>query len=275
MSVKPVAEIPGGMSEEEWAARVELAALYRLADHYAMSDIVNQTICARIPGEPERFLMCPRGRMFEEIRASELVKVDLDGTVLEGPGIWDGDADWDIAAANGERWVTHGAVNLGMWIFGTRPDCNFFIHAHDEEVQAVSATEGRLQAVSQAAVYLGHLIGYLDYDFAEDDDYADQFCRTVAGHDIIVARNHGYYTLGRRASEAFFRAYYLREACSVQVKAAATAAGLGERLRPIDPQRVAMLQDQMAASGHYAYDGSTEWAALLRKLARICPDYAT
>ncbi len=275
MSVNPLAEAFTEVPEEEWAARVELAALYRLVDHYGMSDITNQTICARVPGAPEHFLMGPRGRMFEEIRASELVKVALDGSVLEGYGIWDGGADWDAAAAAGERWVSHGAVNLGMWIFGTRPDVNYFIHAHDEEVQAVSATEGRLQAVSQAAVYLGHLIAYLDYDFAEDEDYAELFCRTVANHEIIIARNHGYYTLGRRASEAFFRAYYLREACSVQVKAAATAAGLGERLRPIDPQRVAMLQDQMAASGHYAYDGSTEWAALLRKLARISPDYAT
>jgi ribulose-5-phosphate 4-epimerase/fuculose-1-phosphate aldolase len=275
MSLKPATEAATDMSEEEWATRVELAALYRLADLYGMSDITNQTIGARVRGEPEHFLMCPRGRMFEEIRASDLVKVDLDGNALDGPGIWVGGEDWDLAAVAGERWISHGAVNLGMWIFKTRPDRNFFIHAHDEEVQAVSATEGRLQAVSQAAVYLGHLIGYLDYDFAEDDDYADLFCRTVAGHEIIAARNHGYYTLGRRASEAFFRAYYLREACSVQVKAAATAAGLGERLRPIDPQRVAMLQDQMSASGHYAYDGSTEWAALLRKLARICPDYAT
>ena len=69
--------------------------------------------------------------------------------------------------------------------------------------------------------------------------------------------------------------YYLREACSVQVKAAATAAGLGERLKPIDPQRVAMLRDQMAATPHHAYDGATEWGALLRKLDRTCPDYAS
>ncbi len=275
MSVKPVIKAATDVSEQEWATRVELAALYRLADHYGMSDITNQTICARVQGEPEHFLMCPRGRMFEEIRASDLVKVDLDGNALEGPGIWDGGEGWDRAADAGERWISHGAVNLGRWIFETRPDRNFFIHVHDEEVQAVSATEGRLQAVSQAAIYLGHLIGYLDYDFAEDDEYADLFCRTVADHEIIIACNHGYYTLGRRASEAFFRAYYLREACSVQVKSAATAAGLGERLRPVDPQRVAMLQDQMSASGHYAYDGSTEWAALLRKLSRICPDYAT
>ncbi|MDX1528737.1 MAG: class II aldolase/adducin family protein, partial [Gammaproteobacteria bacterium] len=157
----------------------------------------------------------------------------------------------------------------------TRPDRDFFIHAHCEDVQAVSATEGGLRAVSQAAIYLGHLIDYLDYDFEEDDEYAQLFCRTIAKNEIIVSHNHGYYALGRRASEAFFRAYYLRQACAVQVKAAAAAAGAGDRLKPIDPQRVAMIQDQMAASENYHYDGSTEWAALLRKLERTCPDYAT
>jgi len=97
--------------------------------------------------------------------------------------------------------------------------------------------------------------------------------KTVRDHEIIVAHNHGYYTLGRSASEAFFRAFYLRQACSMQVKAAAAAAGMGDELRVIDPQRVAMLQDQMRDSPNYHYDGSTEWAALLRKLERECPDY--
>ena len=150
MSVKPVNKSSTDISEQEWATRVELAALYRLVDHYGMSDITNQTICARVQGEPEHFLLCPRGKMFEEIHASDLVKVDLDGNAIEGPGIWEGGEDWDLAAIAGERWITHGAVNLGKWIFKTRPDQNFFIHAHDEEVQAVSATEGRLQAVSSA-----------------------------------------------------------------------------------------------------------------------------
>ena len=138
---------------------------------------------------------------------------------------------------------------------------------------AVSATTGGLRAVSQAAIYLQHLTAYLDYDFQEDDEYAVLFGKTISEHDIVISHNHGYYALGRRASEAFFRAYYLRQACAVQVRAAATAAGCGDRLRVIDPQRAAIFQDQMAASPHYHYDGSTEWAALLRKLDRDCPDY--
>jgi ribulose-5-phosphate 4-epimerase/fuculose-1-phosphate aldolase len=169
--------------------------------------------------------------------------------------------------------VSDGGVNLGRWIFGARLDVGCFIHAHCEDVMAVSATDSGLLAVSQAAVYLGDLVDYLDYDFQEDDEYAEVFQRAIAHKDIIVSHNHGYYAFGHGASEAFFRAFYLRQACAVQVKAAATAAGTGKPLHLIDRQRVAMIQDQMRASPNYHYDGSTEWAALLRRLERECPDY--
>ena len=82
--------------------------------------------------------------------------------------------------------------------------------------------------MSQAAIYLERYIRYLDYDFAEDGEYAELFMRTLEDSDIIVSHHHGYYTMGSRPSEAFFRAYYLRQACEVQVKAAATAAGSGD-----------------------------------------------
>ncbi len=275
MTAEAVAEDKARFTDEEWESRVDLAAAYRIVDHYGMSDIANQEIGARVKGEPECFLIHPYGLLFEEVRASDFVKVRLDGTVVEGAGIWTGSGAEDFSRHSGERWVSEGAVNLGRWIFGTRPDVNCFIHGHCEDVMAVSATGEGLRAVSQAAIYLGHLIAYLDYDFFEDDEYAQLFTKTVRDWDVIVSHHHGYYTLGTRASEAFFRAYYLRQACEVQVKAAAAAAGTGDRMRLIDPQRVALIQDQMAESPHYHYDGTTEWAALLRKLQRDCPDYCT
>ena len=99
--------------------------------------------------------------------------------------------------------------------------------------------------------------------------------KTIRDKDVIISHHHGYYAVGSRPSEAFFRAYYLRQACEVQVKAAAVAAGTGDSMRVINPQRLAMFQDQMTNSPHYHYDGSTEWAALLRKLERDCPEYRT
>ncbi|MDE0702134.1 MAG: class II aldolase/adducin family protein [Rhodospirillaceae bacterium] len=275
MSNPSIAESALRHSENEWATRVELAALYRVADRYGMTDIANQEIGARVRGEPDRFLIHPYGLLFEEVRASDFVKVGLDGAVADGRGIWNGSGQENFAERSGERWVSDGGVNLGRWIFGARPDCNFFIHAHCEDVMAVSATEGGLRPVSQAFIYLRAHIAYLDYDFAEDDEYAAGFLKAIADRDILISHNHGYYALGRSAAEAFFRAFYLRQACAVQVKAAATAAGMGEGMREIDPQRVAMIEDQMRESAHYHYDGSTEWAALLRKLERECPDYRT
>ncbi|MXW91068.1 MAG: hypothetical protein F4114_02555 [Rhodospirillaceae bacterium] len=275
MSNPSIADSTFRHSENEWATRVELAALYRVADRYGMTDIANQEIGARVRGEPDRFLIHPYGLLFEEVRASDFVKVGLDGAVADGRGIWNGSGQENFAERSGERWVSDGGVNLGRWIFGARPDCNFFIHAHCEDVMAVSATEGGLRPVSQAFIYLRAHIAYLDYDFAEDDEYAAGFLKAIADRDILISHNHGYYALGRSAAEAFFRAFYLRQACAVQVKAAATAAGMGEGMREIDPQRVAMIEDQMLESAHYHYDGSTEWAALLRKLERECPDYRT
>ena len=275
MSSPAAAEAPSRHAEAEWVTRVDLAALYRVMHLYGMTDIANQEVGARVHGEPDCFLIHPYGLLFEEVRASDLVKVSLDGVVVDGPGIWAGSGRESLVAHAGERWVSDGGVNLGKWIFGTRPDCGFFIHAHCEDVMAVPATEGGLRPVSQAYIYLREHIAYLGYDFAEDDEYAALFRGAIAEHDIVVSHHHGYYALGRSAVEAFFRAFYLRQACAVQVKAAAIAAGTGEHLREMDPQRVAMIEDQMRASAHYHYDGSTEWAALMRKLERTCPDYRT
>ncbi len=242
-------------SDTEWQTRLEQAALYRLLDHFGMSDLANQVVGARIKEDPDHYLLHPYGMMYEEVVASSLIKTDKDGKPV------------DPLAPE----PVDGAQNLAKWIFGARPEVNFFIHGHCEDVMAVGSTKQGLQAVSQAAVYLLHLITYIDYEFYEDDEYAEKFKKVLAQHDIMITRNHGYYVLGRSASEAFFRAYYLRQACSVQTK----VYSMGQAPHIIDPQEVARFQDQMYDSPHYNYDGSTEWAALLRKLDREQPEYKT
>ena len=246
---------PSPWSEAEWNTRRELAALYRLLDHYGMSDLANQEVGARVADAPDRYLIHPYGHFYEEITASSLVTLGADGEPV------DPDAPW----------VNDGGKNLAKWIFGSRPEVNYFIHGHCEDVMAVSATKCGLEPVSQAAVYLLHLIDYIDYEFHEDDEYAETFKRVLGRNQILITRNHGYYVLGRSASEAFFRAYYLRQACSVQIKVKA----MGETPHVIDPQAVARFQDQMYGSDDYNYDGTTEWAGLLRKLDRDQPDYKT
>ena len=188
-------------SPAEWETRCAQAALYRLLDHHGMSDLANQVVGARVKDEPDHYLLHQYGMFYEEITASSLIKTDAEGAPVDAamPAPVD------------------GAQNLAKWIFGARPEVNFFIHGHCEDIMAVSATKRGLQAVSQAAVYLMHLTTYIDYEFSEDDEYADKFTRTLGDNEIMITRNHGYYVLGRSASEAFFRTYYLRQACAVQV----------------------------------------------------------
>ena len=240
-------------SPAEWQTRCDQAALYRLLDHYGMSDLANQVVGARVADSPATFLLHQYGMFYEEITASSLIKTDERGQALEP----------DMPQP------VDGAQNLARWIFGSRPEINFFIHGHCEDVMAVSATKPGLQALSQAAVYLLHLVTYIDYEFFEDEEYGEKFEKTIADKDVIITRNHGYYVLGRSAPEAFFRTYFLRQACNVQIK----VLSMGSEPNVIDPQRVARFQDQMYSSEHYNYDGSTEWAALLRKLDREQPDY--
>ena len=130
MSMPSTAEATARCAEQEWETRVELAALYRVVHHYGMTDFANQEIGARVRGEPDRFLIHPYGLLFEEVRASDFVKVSLDGEVVDGPGIWSGSGRESFVDHVGERWVSDGGVNLGKWIFSARPDRDFFIHAH-------------------------------------------------------------------------------------------------------------------------------------------------
>ena len=191
-------------SEAEWDTRVELAALYRLLDHYGMSDLANQVAGARIRGEPDHYLLHSYGLFFEEITASSLIKVDRNGVPVD----------------TSDPAPVDGACNLAKWIFGSRPEVNYFVHAHCEDVMAVGSTKTGLMPLSQPAVYLMHLTAYIDYEFFEDDEFAEKFQRTLGDNQILISHNHGYYCLGRTAAEAFFRSYYLRQACSVQVKVA-------------------------------------------------------
>ncbi len=242
-------------SAAEWQARVELVALYRATHLYGMSDLANGAIGARVPDRPDRYLTHPYGMYWEEATASSFVTVRPDGTPVHGD----------------ERWTNDGAVNLCRWIFGARPDIGFFVHGHVEAIAAVGSLMCGLVWVNQPAVYLGHMLGYLDYEFDETEAFGRRFARLAADHNLLISRNHGHYAFGRVAAEAFFRSYFLRQACEIQIQAMST----GEELHLISDAEAERFQRQMYASPHYNYDGATEWPGLLRKLDRDCPGYDT
>lgn len=240
-------------SDAEWQARVDLAATFHILDHYGMSDLANGAVAARVPDQPDHYLIHPYGMFWEEATASAMVKIGPDGQPvnLDGP------------------WLNDGAQNLCQWIFGARPDAMFFVHGHEEEVMAVGSIADGLMPLSQPAVYLGNITGYIEYDFEEDGEFAEHFVNCLGQNEILISHNHGYYALGTTAAEAFFRAYFLRQTCAAQIK----TLSMGRELHLIDPQKVARYQDQMSKSKDYNYNGKTEWAGLVRLLDKRCPDY--
>ena len=246
-------------AETEPQTRINLAALYRILDRYGMSDLANQEVGARIGVQPDQYLVHPYGWFYDEITASCLVKIDRGGKPVD----------------DASPWLNDGGQNLAKWIFGQRKDINYFVHGHCEDVMAVSATEHGLLPLSQSAIYLGHLVGYIDYAFIEGDTFGNEFMSCISKHEILISHNHGYYCLGRTAQEAFFRAYYLRQACEVQYKTLSMTNCDTDKLRLIDDQRESGYKDAMYSSEDYNYDGETEWKGLLRWLEKHAPDYKT
>ncbi|MFT4716565.1 MAG: ribulose-5-phosphate 4-epimerase/fuculose-1-phosphate aldolase [Paracoccaceae bacterium] len=242
-------------SDAEWRTRVELAALFRIVAHYGMSDLANGAVCARVPDQPDHYLVHPYGMFWEDARASDMVKINASGQ--------------PVGAST--PWLNDGAQNLCQWILGSRPDANFFVHGHEEEVMAVGSIQDGLLPLNQPAVYLSNITGYIEYEFEEDGDFAAHFIERLGSNQILISHNHGYYALGETAAAAFFRAYFLRQTCSTQIK----TLSMGRELHLIDPQKVAEYQDQMSASEDYHYNGKTEWPGLIRMLDKRGADYAS
>lgn len=241
--------------EQEWQARVDLAALFRIVAHYGMSDLANGAIAARLPERPDHYLVHPYGMFWEEASASAMVEIDGAGQPVDAEA----------------PWLNDGVQNLCQWIFGSRPEINFFVHGHEEEVMAVGSIEDGILPLNQPAVYLGNITGYIEYEFEEDEAFGAHFVDQLGQNQILISRNHGYYALGETAAAAFFRAYFLRQTCSTQIK----TLSMGRELHLMDPQKVARFQDQMATSEHYNYDGKTEWPGLIRMLDKRDPEYAS
>ncbi len=254
MSVTPI-KATQNCSDAEWNARVELAALFRILAHYGMSDMVNGAVAARVPDQPDHYLIPAYGMFWEEARASDLIKIDSEGKAV------DPDAPW----------LNDGIINLCKWIFGSRPDVNFFMHGHEEEVMSVGSIKDGLLPLNQPAVYLGNILTYIEYEYDEDEAFGEHFVKTLGNNQIMISRNHGYYTVGDTPAAAVFRAYFLRQTCSAQIK----TLSMGRELHLFDAQKVAHYQDQMADSEHYHYDGKTEWPGVIRKLDAMGGEYAT
>lgn len=233
--------------ERSW--RIQLAAAYRLIEKYQMSDLVCTHISVRLP-ETEHFLLNPYGLMFNEITASNLVKVDLQGSRIEH-------SDWPINPAG---FVIHGAIYSG------RPDISCVLHTHSRYVMAVSALECGLLPLSQIGLQFYDRVAYHDYEGVSLDlDERERLIADLGNKNVMIMRNHGLLTVGRTVAEAFYLAYYMEKACEIQVLAQSTGSPL------IQPP--AAVCEKSALQQDVSDLGEIQWRALLRLLDREDPSY--
>ncbi len=245
--------LKGKISEAEWQVRVDLAATYRLVHHYGWDDMIFTHISARVPGPEHHFLINPYGMLFDEITASSLVKIDLDGNKVE-------ESEWPVNPAG---FTIHSAIHA------VREDAQCVIHLHSTDGVAVSAQEHGLLPLDQHAMMLLGDMAYHDYEgIALDLDERERLVHDIKNHSVMLLRNHGTLTCGKTCADAFLRMYYLERACSMQVRALAG----GAKSNPTN-QGVA---EKTAGQGAVAFDGfvgAMAWPALLRMLDRKDPSY--
>lgn len=241
------------VSAGEWEVRVDLAACYRIAAHYRMTDLIYTHISARVPGPEDYFLINAFGLLWDEISASTLVKVTLDGDIVDDPtgnGI------------NRAGYVIHSAVHRA------RPDLMCVMHTHTAAGIAVSAQEQGLLPLSQHAMRFTNSIGYHDYEgLALELDEQARLTRDLGTHKAMILRNHGLLACGASVAEAFDLMYYLERACQSQINAMAGGAKL--RLPP--PAVAEKVAAQFKGLPYKAK--KTEWKALLRMLDKTDPTY--
>lgn len=241
------------VSEAEWDLRVDLAACYRLVAHFGWDDLIFTHISARVPGPEHHFLINPFGMLFDEITASSLVKVGLDGQkVMESP--------YEVNPAG---FTIHSAVHAA------REDAKCVLHTHSLNGVAVSAQKGGVLPISQQSIFVLSSLGYHAYEgVALRDDEKPRLVADLGDKSFLMLRNHGLLTVGETVADAFVFMYVFEAACMIQVRA---QAGGGE-LIPIDPRIIAGAQAQAKQVTRGA-GGSLAWPGLLRRLDRIDPSF--
>lgn len=248
-------DVKSKVSEAEWQTRVDLAACYRLVAHYGWDDLIFTHISARVPGDGHHFLINPYGMTFEEVTASSLVKVDLEGRkVLDSP--------YEINPAG---FTIHSAIHAA------REDARCVLHTHSLNGVAVSATKGGVLPVSQQSIFVLASLAYHDYEgVALLEGEKPRLVRDLGDKSFFMLRNHGLLTVGSSIADAFVLMYIFESACTIQLRAQAASP----ELITVDPKIVAgatMMAKQVTRQA----GGALAWPGMLRRLDRKDPSFRT
>ena len=251
-----IPSVKGKVSDEEWAARVDLAAAYRLVAHFGWDDLIFTHLSARVPGPEHHFLLNPYNLMFDEVTASSLVKVDKDGHAV----------DETPFMTNPAGFVIHSALHMA------REDAHAVMHLHTPNGVAVSAHKDGLLPLTQHAMLLGKDIGFHDYEgVAVDMDERERLVADLGDKSMMILRNHGTLATGASVGECFIKLYYLERACEMQNLA--LAAGEANLNRP--PQGAPETTAEQGKAGLGVIAKMLAWPALLRRAHRLDPGFAT
>jgi ribulose-5-phosphate 4-epimerase/fuculose-1-phosphate aldolase len=243
------------VSAEEWALRVDLAAAYRLVALFGWDDLIFTHLTVRVPGPEHHFLINPYGFGFDEITASSLVKIGLDGQpVMDTPH-----------PVNPAGFVIHSAVHAA------REDMQCVIHTHSLNGVAVSSQKDGVLPLSQQSLFVLASLGYHAYEgVALNDEEKPRLVRDLGKNTFLMLRNHGLLTVGASVADAFLAMYLFEAACMIQVRALA-----GSRELIHIPEAILKGAAQMAMRGTLGQGGNLAWPALLRKLERRNPGWAS
>ncbi len=235
----------------EWEQRVHLAACYRLADRYRMGKVIWNHITARVPDADDQLLVFRLGCRYDEVTASNLLKISLAGKPMDGAH----------ESVNLAAYVIHGGI------YRHRPDVACVMHSHSRGAQAVSCLKDGLLPLSQEAMMFYEQVSYHDYEGISDDvSESDRLATDLGSNNQMILRNHGVITVGATVAEAFWRMFYLEMACGLQIDVLATGAPYN-----IPPPEVCQkVRDQYLKD---FFPGYYEWPALLRELNRISSDH--
>jgi len=246
-------DIRSQVTAEEWETRVNLAATYRLVAQFGWSDLIFTHISARVPGGDHHFLINPYGMLFDEVTASSLVKIDLDGNkVMDSP--------FDINPAG---FTIHSAIHAA------RADAQCVLHVHSVNGIAVSAQRDGVLPLSQQSIFVLASLGYHDYEgVALNEAEKPRLVADLGDRHFLMLRNHGLLTVANNIPDAFLFMYLFETTCMIQVRAQAGGGALTHVPQPIIDGAMAQAAAVTRGAG-----GGLAWPGLLRRLDRVDPSY--
>ena len=252
-SLPGVGSLKGKVSEAEWKARVDLAALYRLVALHGWDDMIFTHISARIPGPEHHFLINPYGMFFGEMTASALVKIDLDGNIIQET----------------PYFINPAGFTIHSTIHAAREDAQFVMHLHSDQGVAVSAHKDGLLPLTQHALIVLPRLAYHDYEgIALNLDERERLVADLGDKKTMLLRNHGTLSVGATAAECWLGMFFLERACKQQVM----ALSIGRENVLLAPD-AAQAEVRGQTGGGMGMIGNLAWPGCLRQLDRALPGY--